>query len=529
MGGAADALARPAVAVEALRSHPRVADRTALALAGVTFAALAFFNGATDIGLPDEAWSLQVVERVASGDSLYGEVWFGTTPLSVYLAAPLVLAFGADIAWVKLLVAASYGLSVVAALLLARRLAIPRGLPLLLALVVLVPTAQGAPALYQPLADLFLLCCFLGALAWVQTDGRQFPLALATGAAAGLAVGSKHTVGFLALAAAAGSMLLTRKPRRIRYEAAALAALACAAVALALLAPVAAEGSASAFYDDAFAGKSTYLEHAAVSPLEGVRRAFDWVEDGSFHASYRLLGLYWLALFPIAAGALAATAWIAARAKWRGDPAVVFLFTAAAVATAVPRIDAQHLLYAAPVVLVGAAYAVTRLARGARAGATILVAIALVPGALAVAVRPPALLVTGNERLSELPHFRGALVSEDEEAVATRTSGALARAADGEPAFLLLGEAGFYYLITGIENPTPFDIPQLTAFGSDGQDDVERAISNGAIDTACVDDTPEYALDPIRLMAFVEQHMVAGPDAGPCRIYRARDGPTRSR
>ena len=56
-----------------------VAAVAALTLVGALYS----FSG---VNTRDEAWFLQVVARVADGDVLYGDVFFGSTPLSVWLA-----------------------------------------------------------------------------------------------------------------------------------------------------------------------------------------------------------------------------------------------------------------------------------------------------------------------------------------------------------------------------------------------------------------------------------------------------------
>jgi hypothetical protein len=217
--------------------HGSLGRNWTLVLAGLAFLAIGFLLTAWTIGTPDEAFFLQVARRVAAGEDLYGDVRFVSTPLSVYVTVPFVAAFGVDVAWVKLLVAAAFALSLVLVVLLAWRLAITRTFPLVLSIGVLVWAAPAAGPLYQPLAGLCLLGCFFAAVAWTQADGagsRAGRLAVASGMSAGLAFGSKYTVGLLALAAMLGSFALADRPRHERARAAALAALSFVLVGLRL-------------------------------------------------------------------------------------------------------------------------------------------------------------------------------------------------------------------------------------------------------------------------------------------------------
>jgi hypothetical protein len=59
----------------------------------------------------DEAWFLQVVHRVTSGEVLYRDVFFGVTPLSVQMTAPAVRLFGAEILVIKAVVGLCFALS----------------------------------------------------------------------------------------------------------------------------------------------------------------------------------------------------------------------------------------------------------------------------------------------------------------------------------------------------------------------------------------------------------------------------------
>ncbi len=64
--------------------------------AALTFLALVM-SVVTGVDDWDEMWFLQVASRVAGGEALYRDVFFGSTPLGVWLAAPAVELFGSEV------------------------------------------------------------------------------------------------------------------------------------------------------------------------------------------------------------------------------------------------------------------------------------------------------------------------------------------------------------------------------------------------------------------------------------------------
>jgi 4-amino-4-deoxy-L-arabinose transferase-like glycosyltransferase len=503
----------------------RVSVRAPLVLGVIAASAVGFLVDAAGIGRPDEPWFLLVVDSVASGEVLYRDTWFGTTPLSVYLAVPLVAAFGSQIAWIKLLVAVVFAVSVLLSVLLARRLRVEGGFPVVVMLAVVVFAAPGQYALYQPLATLFLAACFLATLAWHQAEGDAgLLLPLSIGVCAGLSFASKHTVGLLALAAALASFSLARTAAAERLRAGIAASASCLFVSFAILAPALVQ-AAGAFYEDAFAGKGAYLEHGAVSYGTGIREAASNIAEASFHVSQRFLAVYWVALFVVAVFAVVATGWFAYRGRHSTrEGTVVFLFTGAAFASAYPRFDYPHFVFAAPVLVVGAAYALAQIGRSLSrlpvGIARVAVGIALAVAVSVLVARPAARLTAGGERLSDLPHFRAALVEPRHEDRDRRIARLLAREAGARPMFLFMADAAFYYLLSGVENPTKFDFPTVTALGRSGQGSVTRGLERGRITQVCVDERSRLVRDATQLYAFIEKRMVPVADLGPCRLYR---------
>ncbi len=520
----ASAATPPAMAGERVRARAgRWAASISVGWIGLAFAAFAFLVDVSDLGRMDEAWFLQVVERVASGDALYRDVWFGTLPLSVYMILGPVAAFGADVVWVKLLVAASCGASAALAVLLARRLRIPHRGVLVLALAAYVASGARPTAPYPALATVFLLGCFLAAVTWLQAGPRVLARpAVAVGASAGLALSTKYTAGLLALAAAVVTFLVSSRPWRTKIASGLLATGICAVTVAVVVVPALVQGP-RAFLDSAFGTKGTYVSHASVSFFGGLRYAASRVTDPTWNASIRFVALYWTALFLVTIGALTGTAWAAwsARGERRIEALAVLLFTAAALCTAYPRFDYAHLLYAAPAILVGAAFALTEIGWRLRFGrGPLLLAVALALPALVLAVRPAALLVWGGERVSGLPHFRAAIIDESEELATQRAAASIRAASQGRPLFVLSGEAGLYYLVAGVRDPTRYDFPLVTTLGSHGENALIRALEDGRLRRVCLDERLRGRLAPARLIAFVRHRLARGRSLGPCRLYR---------
>jgi hypothetical protein len=257
------------------------------------------------------------------------------------------------------------------------------------------------------------------------------------------------------------------------------------------------------------------------------------VGDETFHSSIRFVACYWVALFVIVAATLVALVWLAVRGRGQGRTETLFvlLFTAAGLGTAYPRFDVAHLLFAAPVLLVGAGYAVSRLtvdlAPRTRARGRVALALALAPATAVLILRPAALLVTGDEHIWTLPHFRVALLDRGEEDAARADGRAIARAADGRPLFLLSPIAGYQYLLSGAEDPTPFDFPVVTALGPDGERGLIGELEDGRIDRVCLGHWFESPNTPTRVIAYVRRRMNRVADVGPCELYvSVRAGPT---
>ena len=125
-----------------------------------------------------------------------------------------------------------------------------------------------------------------------------------------------------------------------------------------------------------------------------------------------------------------------------------------------------------------------------------------------------------GQSLPEMFRYQGV---SDDVARWQRDARQLLTAAHGstDDLLLLVPDAGFRYLITGLRNPTAFDFPFVTTFGRDGQQRVVAAIASGRIKRVCLAAAFEPNLAPKVLVRYVRRFMRRGPQLGPCTLYTA--------
>ena len=88
------------------------------------------------------------------------------------------------------------------------------------------------------------------------------------------------------------------------------------------------------------------------------------------------------------------------------------------------------------------------------------------------------------------------------------------------PLFLATSKAGFYYLLSGVPNPTPFDYPLATAFGRTGQEELVARIRRGEIAAVCLGFSGGGDLTPRPVVDAVRTTMKPGLPMPLCRVYR---------
>ena len=497
-----------------------------------------FLDVVNGIDMWDECWFLQVVHRVTSGDVLYRDVFFGATPLPVYLTALFTSLFGSEVLVLKTVMALIYISIVFVSGRILCQVSSTKGFPIFFAVALLAlspPWMNGVP--YSPLANLFFLVCFSAALSWmgneIRTDKavsgrsivRRSTIALAIGGiAAGLSFASKQNIGFYALIALLFAVIIGLWGKR-KIWGKLLVAIAVVLVSFCLMSavsllPVGLSGGWVKFLDYGFMNRPTYLQFAGISYFEGIKILKYLVSSTNSIEGLIILFTYTLFLWPflVLAALLITLTWKPGEKRLT---AVMAIFVAIGFLGVFPRADLPHLAYAVPELLICLIYCWRRLKPSqvnwwvkAIQGVVVLwIGIGMIlMFTLSIAkIKSPRYVV------STLPHFRNVLIEDRLINEIKISASALSEAARrGEQPFLISPRAGLFYLVSGTKNPTPFDYPLVTAFGRNGEADVISGIARGSLSSIWVD--PQISampgLRPIQLLVYLGTHMKPGEKMG---------------
>jgi hypothetical protein len=496
-------------------------------------------NLANGVNFGDESWFLQVISRVLSGDVLYRDVFVGVTPLSVYVTALVAAVLGTEILVVKGIVALCFAFTVILSWQIARQLTRCSARHWLITAALLVYAAPYPHAVYSPLAGVFFLAAFSAAVCWVNLavggtlhgTWRSAIYPIVGGLTAGLCFVTKQNIGVYALvaflmsmtASGAGSTLM----RRELFRSASITALGFALVCIVSLLPISFGGATNSFIDYGFLNKLTYLQKAGVGVsylnqlaiLPGFLYPPSWTGFRQFYS----LAHFVLPLFVLGGLLIAGSK----SNKGRGLTLTVLFFVAAAVLGAFPRVDVAHFVYATPELFVGIAYLWHRVKPVLSWRWTVgipMIVILWIAFGLVQQISKIASVGTSADDFSKLPHFRAALIPADQSRVIEVHARALVEeTSNSGPSFLLFPEAGFYYLITGLKNPTAFDYPFVTAFGLNGEEKTAAAIAQRKIRSVCLRSFDGFwsSLKPALLQDYVEKHLRPGKDIGLCTLYQS--------
>jgi 4-amino-4-deoxy-L-arabinose transferase-like glycosyltransferase len=490
--------------------------------------------------LVDEAWMLWVTKRVTSGDRLYSDVYYVSTPLAVWLSAAFVLVGGVQLWVLRVLEVSVFVAEFLVAISIARWCRVSRATLVLFGAAVF---AVGAPAtewisVYSSVAVMFALVALRMLLVWLDhRDGpdharaRAWALA-AVGAACGLSFASKPNIGLLALAAAVASIWLTRRRGRAAAPDSIMRAFMVvggvfAAVLVLMVIPVLATGSWSAFVSQVFADKGDYVRVGS-SYFTIVHTQLDVfvtaVTDGERALTILHAGVVML---PIVIVAIAA--WAIARARREARPRVTLfaIFAAAALLSMFPRPGSNHLAGVSPLAFsatLGAIVMSTRdrpVARRLQPVAWGVIAATVLAALVVIAVHS----VAGHDdplvARSGFAHFDGIAVPERFQTGVADIRHFVRTHTDGK-VFILREDAGFWYLTTGTENPLPFDIPEISDFGADGQRGVIKRLERGEATWVCVKPADEKAngvLEPRHIRHWVRSHFEFVETIRQCDMY----------
>lgn len=481
-----------------------------------------FTNLSNGVSTHDESWFLQVVARFLAGEVLYRDIFLGVTPLSVYVTAVPASLFGVEILVVKGMNALLFAGTVLIGWHILQQF---NGNRTMFTLAMLVYAFPRATAVYSPLAMFWLAACF--DLMLLAYSAQKLRWVFAAGAIAGLAFVTKQNIGAYALTAAGLSIIALIGLQRIRVLLkASLATLVGFLLPTGLLLlPVLLTNSIREFWDYGFGNKALYLELGRVSFIYQWLQSIPSLSGLSFDRlqSFHVDTLYLLA--PVTLIALLVLILKRPRDKigW-----IVLLFAAAAFIGAFPRVDSVHMSNTAPLILIAASYIwgqwSSGLSRPIRRLTKFAVILWFVAGLTFLFQPRLHRLVSGGFEVSTLQHFQGALIQRGYYRVIQRQLVELVGSGDIESPLLVFPNASFYYLLTGYKNPTPFDYPLATAFGSQGEANVIRELSQGAIHRVCFRSAAESgvgeALRPRQLEEFITTQMVPVRELDLCTEFQ---------
>lgn len=493
--------------------------RAWLALAGGLWLLAFVHSVSAGMKTEDESWILRVVDRMAEGDVLYRDVFFGSTPLAPWLALGPVALLGSEMLVLKGVGAAVHTGAALATASAARALGFAPRAAVLIALLCVVVPGLRASSLYNELSIALTLAALAAVLRWEPDSGSRRWL-VAAGVCVGLAFATKHNVGAFAVLALAGAIVAIGGWRRA-FAAGPSAAAGTLAGATLPLVPVLLTGGGPRLVEYTVTAKGTYTERAGVSLLdsmeEGVAAVLDVVDLSSLEDA--LLQLGFLAL-PVAAIGLALAVARAPDPVQRGRLLTVALFCTAVAANLYPRADASHLRVALPALFLALAVvardvlpAPPRTATAAAAGGLALLL------TLATLLAPPLRLARGSAVIADMPHFRGVLLTPGERNRARDSRRRLLAAARrNEPILTLGSSAAYVQLLAELESPTPYDYPLVTALGRDGEARTADAIRAGEIPAACIT-LSERGIEAARIEAAVRDVLPYRGSLGVCRLY----------
>ena len=462
----------------------------------------------------DEAWALQVVRRVRSGDVLYRDVFYGAAPLPVWIGRAavrvggdtLLSLRGLEVGLTALLAAAAvWVVDLVGAGAAAGALAV-------VSVIVVTGPGWGLDNLYG-LAARVATVGVLGAV--LAGAPSSLAWSVAAGALVGVALGTKQNLGAVL---GVGTLVSVASGGEL---APVLAVAVGAGLAVGLiLAPVARQRALGDLVTRLGRNKRTYLSTGRYSPWRAVR--------GRLHAARtagplppRLAAL--VTALAYVALPLAGVALIVAVAQSLLDErpasvaAAVATTAAVALASAVPRATPLHVQGLLPLAVL-AAVAVAPTGVG-------LAALVVAGGVLTMLAG--VVLATGRRRFPELvgagrgvPGFGRLPVPADDRGIVPGPDDGLRDRTDGE-VLLLRPDAAVWYVATGLANPTPFDYPLASVFGPGGEQAVVDAIDDGRIRWVCLPGRTAGQLRPVLLEDHVlgELEAVASTSAG--RLYRS--------
>ena len=478
----------------------------------------------------DFIWSIQLLNRLTHGEVLYRDMFFGTTPLSIYLLQALSrVMFGVESLTLLCLILPCQFALLASCVVIARR--VDNVHPWLFALLLLFVSRFYPVSPYNPLA------MALAGLTWAATMGliltrRDLFLAWWSlfwlGVASGLCFSAKQNTGILIAVAVTLSLAYTYSSigwKRLVVAAGVPLLLGFVLPIACCLVPVFVSGGLPEFLDFAFLGKVRYLERAGISWIDIIRQHFparfsveSWRDLLHYGRSIIELGIQ---LLPIGTGLAVAIYW-RARPDERHIVFTVVIFALMILLNVYPRPNSFHMQFTTPILFTVMWISLARTGWLDRLNKRLVGALCIVVMGNLIMFQVHAWFLIASEEVtvSTVHPYRWIPVKKSVLAEQLRKARELSAAVGANPAFLLFFNAPRFYLLTGISNPTPFDYPLATVFGRNGEQQLIQTIKAGRLRLVCVGSRyPDARLDPEELLVFVEKNMEPMGLAGPCLLY----------
>jgi hypothetical protein len=486
----------------------------------------------TNFATQDESWFLRVLQRVTDGEVLYRDVYYPLLPLPVYVGVAATSLLGSNF---QVLQALFFACFIVNCWLTYRCAHLLKIKPLAMVVLALAVAVWASPAavdhvwsLYQPLAQLFLLVSLFMLLRWMEhaNSGRLgFDLTIAA-IASGAGFASKDQVGLLAFAALLCGVLAVSHYRgfallEVVKSGIKIVAIFTATVLLTLV-PTVLQGGWNRFAEYFVFERTQVIPTSSIPFTDGIKY-FSYLVAGRIFLEdpFETLHYSMYVIVPIVAAILFGM-FLRRRSEDGVRAIVLFCFSMAAVFSVYPRADVWHILYLGFVFALCLIFAIDRLLTSPVLRNAVLgtLSLCLIGGFAEIAWAGIVRIERLDYHYLRLPHFEYAMASGSNIQQMKRDRDTLQAAAAVAPVFLLTDEAGFYYLISGIKNPTSIDYPMVASMGRNGEADMIRAIQASKDGWVCVKSYREPLLRPARLEGFVRSQLQFVNQLGFCDMYR---------
>ena len=249
-------------------------------------------------------------------------------------------------------------------------------------------------------------------------------------------------------------------------------------------------------------------------------RHHDWTNIESLKDWFMRLQYF----FPALAVLLLLSTAAFSKGSRRIEATATLLFCSAGFLNMFPRADVYHVSFGACFSVLGVVMGIhllwpTSLSKKKISTALCCAAAVVLVSGFLLLNHPLYEILKGERVHSSFPPFFGSFIDKDELAYDQSSTAALKDALKDEQAMLQIITASYYYLTSGIKNPTPWDYPLKNDFGKSGETDTINRIRRGDITAVCYREIGG-PLEPDILRAFILSIMNGGADTGICRVYK---------